>query len=157
MFNRTPQWFACLLAAAIALGTGPALARSSTIELTVPKVTIYPGDVIASELLTVKVFRAGKEQLPLIRRPETAIGKVARRTLVAGKPIPVSYIREAQLVKQGKPVRIVFAEGPMVISGVAIPLQSGTAGSIISLRNIDSGTVIKGTVGEDGTVRIVGP
>lgn len=157
MFYRTPQWFACLLAAALMLGAGPTFARSATIELTVPKVTIYPGDVISSELLTVKLFRTGKEHLPLIRRPETAIGKVARRTLVAGKPIPISYIREAQLVKQGKPVRIVFSEGTMVISGVAIPLQSGTAGSIISLRNIDSGTVIKGTVGEDGTVRIFGP
>lgn len=157
MFGRTQQWLACIFCAAITLCASPHTARAANIELPVPKITIYPGDVISPELLAVKVFGASADRLPVIRSPEAAIGKVARRTLIAGEPIAVNHIRDAELVKQGKPVRIVFSEGPMIISGVAIPLQSGGAGDVLSLRNIDSGIVIKGTVEADGTVRIAGP
>lgn len=157
MSARTPQWFVCLFTAAIALCSSAAHARMATIDLPVPKITIYPGDIISGELLSIKTFRADAGRLPVLRSKDSAIGKVARRTLIAGKPIPVSHIREAELVKQGKPVRIVFSQGPMVISSVAIPLQSGGAGDILSLRNVDSGAIIKGIISEDGTVRISGP
>jgi flagella basal body P-ring formation protein FlgA len=158
MSTQTPHWLVCVFAAAIALCNGSSsFARVATIDLPVPKITIYPGDTISGELLSVKSFRADAGRLPVIRSNAEAIGKVARRTLIAGKPIPASHIRDAELVKQGKPVRIVFSQGSMVISGVAIPLQSGGLGDMLSLRNIDSGTIIKGIVEEDGTVRIAGP
>lgn len=127
------------------------------IELPVPKITIYPGDVIRPELLSMKRFRRRQEELPLIRNKQAAIGKVARRTLIAGKPIPTNHLREPQLIQQGKKVRIVFTQGPLTISGVAVALQSGAVGDTLSVRNIDSGTVIKGTIAPDGSVRISGP
>lgn len=132
-------------------------AHAAGIELPVPKVTIYPGDAITGDLLTVKAFNQSAETLPVIRTPDAAIGKIARRTLLPGKPIPLGYIRDAELIKQGKQVRIVFSEGPLTISGVAVALQSGGAGDLLSLRNVDSGTVIKGVVQADGSVRIAGP
>jgi flagella basal body P-ring formation protein FlgA len=51
----------------------------------------------------------------------------------------------------------VFSEGPLTISGLAVALQSGGVGDVLSLRNVDSGTVIRGTVQGDGSVRIAGP
>ena len=33
----------------------------------------------------------------------------------------------------------------------------GGIGDLVSLRNLDSGSVIKGTVAPDGTVRVAGP
>jgi flagella basal body P-ring formation protein FlgA len=36
-------------------------------------------------------------------------------------------------------------------------LQNGSAGDVVTLRNIDSGAIIKGTVASDGTVRLGAP
>ena len=65
------------------------------------------------------------------------------------------FIRDAEVIKQGKPVRVVFSEGPLIISGLAVALQSGGVGDVLSLRNIDSGTVIRGIV--RGTARSGSP
>jgi len=51
-------------------------------------------------------------------------------------------------------VQIVFREGPLEILGHAVALQSGGKGDVISLRNIDSGVIIKGVVEADGTVQV---
>jgi flagellar basal body P-ring formation protein FlgA len=154
---RTRSRLAGIIALGLAICTGIGSARAEGLELPVPKVTIYPGDAITADLLGSKAFGPSAEALPVVRSPEAAIGKVARRTLLPGKPIPLIFLRDAELIKQGKPVRIVFSEGPLTISGVAVALQSGGLGDLLALRNIDSGTVIKGIVQEDGSVRIAGP
>ena len=146
-----------MIAGVLAVCAGAVAARAAGIELPVPKITIYPGDAITAELLGVKLFNQAADKLPVIRSAGEAVGKVARRTLVAGKPIPVIFIRDAEVIKQGKPVRVVFSEGPLTISGLAVALQSGGVGDVLSLRNVDSGTVIRGTVQGDGSVRIAGP
>jgi len=137
--------------------SGVSSAVADVIELPVPKITIYPGDTISRDLLKMKKFRARAADLPVIREPESAVGKVARRTLIADKPIPPTYLQDPQVVQQGKPVRIVYSEGPLEISGLAIALQSGGVGDVVSLRNMDSGTTIRGVAKADGTVRILGP
>ena len=48
---------------------------------------------------------------PVTRTPGALIGKVARRTLIAGKPIPLILFAMPEVIKQGKPVRVVFSEG----------------------------------------------
>lgn len=146
-----------MIAGVLAVCAGAIAARAAGIELPVPKITIYPGDAITAELLGVKLFNQAADKLPVIHSAGEAIGKVARRTLVAGKPIPVIFIRDVEVIKQGKSVRVVFSEGPLTISGLAVALQSGGVGDVLSLRNVDSGTVIRGTVQGDGSVRITGP
>jgi flagella basal body P-ring formation protein FlgA len=157
MARRTLRWLARLLAAAAIISGGAASAIAGNIELPVPKISIYPGDVITADQLEKRLFGPAAEQWPVIRSLDAAIGKVARRTLVAGKPIPAAYLRDADVVRQGKPVRIVYTDGPLTISAVAMPLQSGGVGDVLSLRNIESGVIIKGVVDADGTVRITTP
>jgi flagella basal body P-ring formation protein FlgA len=93
----------------------------------------------------------------VVQTAEALIGKVARRTLIAGKPVPLTYVRDREVVQKGKPVRVVFTSGGLTISGMAVPLQAGGVGDVLSLRNTDSGTVIKGVVEADGTIRVAGP
>jgi flagella basal body P-ring formation protein FlgA len=135
------------------------VACASGLELPVPSVTIYPGDVIGDSLLVDKTFslRPGQDNLPVHKSRDELIGKVAKRTLLPGKPIPLNSTREVETVRQGKPVAIVFQAGGLTITGQAIPLQSGRAGDLLSLRNMDSGATIKGIVQADGTVRVSGP
>jgi flagella basal body P-ring formation protein FlgA len=134
------------------------VACASGLELPVPSVTIYPGDVIGESLLVEKSFslRPG-QNLPVHKSRDELIGKVAKRTLLPGKPIPLNSTREVETVRQGKPVAIVFQAGGLTITGQAIPLQSGRVGDLLSLRNMDSGTTIKGIVQADGTVRVSSP
>jgi flagella basal body P-ring formation protein FlgA len=158
MPDRNPSRPARILAAALAIGAGMAgAAAAETQHLPVPKITLYPGDVIGAEVLTLKSFVTGAELGPVTQTLEALIGKVARRTLIAGQPIPQTYVRARELIQKGKPIRVVFSDGGLTISSVAIPLQAGSAGDVLSLRNVDSGTVIKGIVGADGTVRVAGP
>ena len=61
------------------------------------------------------------------------------------------------MVTQGKTALVVFEAGGLTITANAMALQNGGIGDVVTLRNIDSGTVIKGTVAPDGTVRLAGP
>jgi flagellar basal body P-ring formation protein FlgA len=133
------------------------LATAAGVELPVPNVTIYPGDMIGDTLLVDRTFQLKPgEDLPVYKQRDGLIGKVARRTLPSGRPIPLNSVREADLVSQGKPVTIIFQAGGLTISGQAIALTGGRVGDLLSLRNIDSGAVIKGIVQADGTVRVSG-
>ena len=40
---------------------------------------------------------------------------------------------------------------------MAMPLQNGGIGDMVTLRNPDSGTIIKGMVASDGTIRLATP
>ena len=47
-----------------------------------------------------------------------------------------------------------FNPAQLTISATAVSLQPGAIGDIISLRNNDSGTTIRGVMQADGTVRV---
>jgi flagella basal body P-ring formation protein FlgA len=123
-------------------------------EMPVPKVTIYPGDVLTDGLLVMKKFSRRRDMTPAYDTREAVVGKIARRTLVPGRPIPVNSLKEPEIVKQGHRARIIFQADGLVITGEALALQSGNIGDIISLRNTDSNTTIRGTVLADGTVSV---
>ena len=143
-----------LLAAGLStLGsTAPAIAQETVI---IPTRVIYPGETITGDLL---------EEVPLRRRlknPQAVMlaigqidGKVARRTLLPGRMIPVNYVRDAWLVEPGSPVQVRFVHAGLEISVAGVPLQAGAAGDVIKIRNVDSGIVFTGTVMADGTVRV---
>lgn len=125
------------------------------IALPVPTVTIYPGDVIEDEKITDRLFIARTvARGSVIESRNAVVGKVARRTLLPGKPIPANAMRDAYAIAQGKPALLVFQSGGLTITSTAIALQNGSIGDFISARNADSGIVIKGTVQADGTIRV---
>jgi flagella basal body P-ring formation protein FlgA len=86
--------------------------------------------------------------------PEDVDGKVAKRTLLPGRMIPLKSLREAYAVEAGSPVEVVFVIGPLRISVTGVPLQPGSVGDVVRVRNIDSGAVLTGTVMADGTIRV---
>jgi flagella basal body P-ring formation protein FlgA len=147
----------CLLAVAAVLvatfGSAPAMANGE--PLPVPRITIYPGDEISAEHLTERLFRAGvSSQMGFIARRDVLVGKVARRTLLPGQPIPINSVREPHTVTQGKSALIVYQADGLTITGLGVALQSAGVGDVVSLRNADSGTVIRGIVQADGSVRV---
>ncbi|MBN7761909.1 flagellar basal body P-ring formation protein FlgA [Nitratireductor aquimarinus] len=116
---------------------------------------IYPGETISVDALNeVMLRRPPRGNTAVARMLEDIDGKVARRTLLPGRLIPISYVREAYLVETGSPVTVTFNEGALSISLRAVPLEHGAAGDMIRLRNIESGRTFTGVVLADGTVEV---
>jgi flagellar basal body P-ring formation protein FlgA len=141
-------------AAAMLMVAAPAKAQN-VLAVPVPTVTLYPGDTITAEQLTDRRFRLSSRNMQAVALTrEIVVGKVARRTLVAGQLIPQNAVEELKIVKRGVPIRVVFAEQGLTIVAYAEPLQSGAIGEMIRVRNLDSGTVIVGTVQADGSITV---
>jgi len=151
-------WVAGLLLAAILLVVAANPVSAAELDLPVPRATIYPGDVIGGEQLVDRAFIAHTvARAGVFDGRDALLGKVARRTLLPGQPIPISAVRDPYVVTQGKTAMVVFEAGGLVITSHATVLQNAGVGEVVSLRNNDSGTVIKGTVAADGTVRLATP
>lgn len=147
----------------ILLGIGAALAFSQTVHAqeaetyVVPSATIYAGDVIDQsmiderEFIQVRPIRGG-----YVTSIESITGKIARRSLMPGFPIPQNALENAKLVQKGTPTQLIFAEGGLIITTLVTPLQAGELNETIKARNIDSGQVVYGIVQQDGTLRAAG-
>jgi len=123
--------------------------------LPVPAVTIYPGDTITESMLKDRTFPENyRYRTAVIESPRVLAGKMARRTLLPGEPIPMNAVDDPKLVTRGVQAQIVFEEGGLSIMGTGIPLQSGTLGETIQVKNADSGRIITGRVQSDGRIRI---
>ena len=142
--------FAFLAAGLLALRPAGAQMVST---LPVPGITIYPGDPITEDMLTERRFRLTRASLEaVVAGREMLVGKVARRTLLPGQPITVNAVENPKLVRRGVPVRLVLVEGGLTIITYAEPMQSGSVGEVIRVRNTESGTVIVGVVQADGSI-----
>lgn len=122
-----------------------------------PVRVIYPGETVdAGSVEPVKLRRGARVRTAVATDPAEVEGKVAKRTLVPGKLIPVSALRDAYAVEAGATVEAVFAKDGLSISLSAVALQSAGAGEPLRLRNAQTGKTFSGTAQADGTVR-VGP
>ncbi len=143
-----------LLAILGLLAWGPAFAAEVEV-LPVPKITIYPGDVIAGSMIGDARFVAGTtESYPVIATRAEIVGKVARRTLLPGKLIARNAVGQPELVSKGAIVPAVYKVGALTITASVLALQAGSLDDLIQARNIDSGKVIVGLVQADGSLRI---
>lgn len=146
-----------LIAAVVCFSAAPP-ADAGQVQLPVPRITIYPGQVIEKAMLVDRAFRTnGGDPVAAIPSDASLVGKVAKQTLLPGKPIYSEQLREPHAVTQGQAALVIFQSGALTITGSAIALQSGATGDVVSVRNADSGRIIKGTVGADGAVHVGDP
>ena len=144
-------WSGLTTVAALLAAAMPALAQ----EVLIPNRVIYPGETVELSALRQITLKPGKivpDAVAILA--EELDGKIARRTLLPGRYIPQSALREAWLVEQGAAVQVTFVAGALTISATAVTLQPGAAGDLVKVRNIDSGKVFSGTVMADGSIRI---
>lgn len=138
--------------AALAAGAVPAAAQDVVI---VVNRIVYPGEMIDADAIQEVAFAPAKPfSSPVATMAEEVEGKIARRTLLPGKLIPVSSLREPFIVQAGSPVTALFVHGGLTITATAVPLDSGGLGDLIKLRNVDSGKIFTGIVMADGTIRV---
>ncbi|MBX4910171.1 MULTISPECIES: flagellar basal body P-ring formation chaperone FlgA [Rhizobium] len=156
MFCRAGRISGWVAAATIALAgvVLPADAGAGMGYAVVPTTIIYPGDTLSgSQLQEVEVTNpnlAG-DYAKSISQVE---GLVSKRTLLPGRTISVSALREPYTVTRGSSIRLVFSLGAMTISAAGTPLEDGATGQVVRARNMDSGVIVSGTVLADGTIHV---
>ena len=148
----------CLLAAfglCLALVARPLPAGAEELGV-IPTRVIYPGETIGADALQMARVKPSKATTTtaFAHRPEELVGKVARRTLLPGRFVALSAVRDPYLIPQGAAVQVMFVSGGLSISTKAVTLQPGSAGDVVKVRNTDSGAIFSATVMEDGTVRV---
>lgn len=118
---------------------------------------VYPGETLSPDMLREVTLRPGfRATMPYVSSENDLDGKIARRTLLPGRLIAPNSVRDAYLVQAGQPVQVIFTQGALRISATVVPLEPGSAGDMVKVRNLDSGTVITGIVMADGTIRVGG-
>lgn len=141
-------WLPLLLAAFVTVS-----AQAEIRSLPAPTVTIYPGEIITSSMLTEKKFTGTTQSLnSAVASPQSILGQVAKRTLLAGRAIPLNSVKPADAIKQGALTAAVFKSDGLTISTTAVALQSGVTGDVIAARNPETGIVIRAMVQADGTL-----
>jgi flagellar basal body P-ring formation protein FlgA len=122
--------------------------------LPVVKRTVYSGQTITGDMIDLKPGAGLLQGVnAYVTDAQNVIGKVARRTVLPGQPIPKAAIREPFIVFQGKTAPVVFQSGTVIITGMAQALDSGSEGDLVSARNTETGIVIRGVVQSDGSLR----
>ncbi|YBV96594.1 flagellar basal body P-ring formation protein FlgA [Phyllobacteriaceae bacterium JZ32] len=130
-------------------------AHADRIAFVVPSAVIYPGQVVGDTALLEKTFTIRPEAAQQYAlSPDQVAGKIARRTLLPGKPILINALSEPSLVQRGVPAPLVYTAGGLTITAMGTPLQAGSAGDFIKVRNVDSGLIVSGTVMADGRIRV---
>ncbi|WP_244628914.1 flagellar basal body P-ring formation chaperone FlgA [Methylocella tundrae] len=146
----------CLIVILGSCALPPAFASESNV-LPVPAITIYPGDAIKDNWLVDRDFGlTSAVRANVIVSRDLLVGKIARRTLLPGAPVPSNAVSAPKIVANGAKVRIVFAEGGLTIATYGAALQDGSVGDIISLRNLETGLTVSGIVQADGTILLSG-
>ncbi|MEQ8347558.1 MAG: flagellar basal body P-ring formation chaperone FlgA [Sneathiellaceae bacterium] len=131
---------------------GTAVAQEMAV---VAKRVIYPGETVDAGALTeVKLRRSNRILTSIAQYADQVTGKVAKRTLLPGKLIPINALRDAYMVEAGAPVAVSYVHGGLQISTIGIPLQPGAIGDMVKVRNADSGAVFTGIVMADGSIRV---
>ncbi|AOO79273.1 flagellar basal body P-ring formation chaperone FlgA [Bosea vaviloviae] len=152
--TRVPARSSLLAATLFCLGASCAQAAPGDVMLPVPVVTLYPGDVITDSHLVDRAFRLAMRAS--VDNRLALVGKVARRTLLPGQPIPINAVDDAKIVRRGVPTQVVFRESEMVITGIVEPLQSASVNEMVKARNPDTGLTVIGVVQANGTIRVGG-
>jgi len=130
-------------------------AYANRVDFIVPVRAIYPGQVVSNAGLGNKNFYIKADAVSLyVTNIEQVMNKVARHTLIAGRPIALSALGNPVLVSRGQTAKLVYSSGDLRITAIGVALQPGSSGDFIKVRNVDSGRVITGTVLEDGSVQV---
>ncbi|ALV26353.1 flagellar basal body P-ring formation chaperone FlgA [Pannonibacter sp. Q-1] len=147
--------FICMMLAGLALTAAMTGARASSLDLPVLRSGVRQGEVISADQVIIRRFPLRTvQQFSVVATREELVGRVARRSLQPGVPVPATAVAVETVIKRGEPARLIFREGGLQIIAQVEALQNGSVGSFIRARNIDSGLIITGRVQPDGSILV---
>ncbi|MCK1720800.1 flagellar basal body P-ring formation chaperone FlgA [Bradyrhizobium sp. 141] len=144
------------LAAVLLILASARLAAAEEKRLPVPAVSIRAGELIRDDMITERAFAPSLLGVAMfIEGRQVLVGRMARRALLPGQPIPTNSVEDPWTVARGAQVKVVVEDSGLSIVTYGAAMQSGAAGALIPVRNTDTGVIIRGIVQPDGTVKVV--
>ncbi len=120
----------------------------------VPTAMIFPGEPISRNQVTEVPVTNPNIAPGYADNVEAVIGKVSKKTLVAGRTIPLGDLRDPFTIQRAANVRITYSKSGMKLSASGTALEDAMAGDLVRVRNRDTGVTISGTAMQDGTVEV---
>ena len=92
----------------------------------------------------VRLIKRWFNRLPsnILSSLDAVVGMKLRANVKPNTEIKGNMVRSIPMIKRGKPVRIVFENGPMRITTIGVSEQDGMHGELIKVRNVSSKKVI---------------
>ncbi len=104
----------------------------------------------------IRLVKRWFNRLPsnIISSPDAVVGMKLRTNIKPNAEITGNMVRTIPIVKKGKPVRIVFENGPMRITAIGLSEQDGMHGELIKIRNASSKNMIYARVTGNSLVKV---
>jgi flagella basal body P-ring formation protein FlgA len=132
------------------------LAAADERRLPVPAVAIRAGELIRDDMITERSFAPNVLGIAaFIEGRQVIVGRMARRSLLPGQPIPTNAVEDPWTIARGAMVKVVVEDSGLSIVTYGAAMQSGAPGALIPVRNTDTGVIIRAVVQPDGTVKVV--
>lgn len=149
-------------AARIALPVGSGNVHRQTItgqlhrlaQVPVPARIIGRGETIRAEDLEWVQMKGSRLGTSAVVDAAGLVGHTARGPLRPGTPVRTTQIRKPVVVAKGSLVMVVLDRPGMALSARARALEDGGVGEAIRVSNLQSSTVVEGTVAGPGRVEV---
>jgi flagella basal body P-ring formation protein FlgA len=122
------------------------LPRTAVHTFWVPTRELPPGEPIRAADLTRAELRLAGPVGPFAVDPSQLVGRVPRRTLVAGKPVRTASLVSPPVVHRGRPTHMFVRRGSLVVEAMGQALESGAEGDVVRVLNQRSSRVVFATV-----------
>lgn len=113
---------------------------------------VSAGETISADMFAVEERDAGRIGGAALAEPAQAIGRAARRTLMAGSVLSGSDLVAARLVRRGDTISLVSRQGGVEVRMTGRALADGGENERVSVENLSSRRVVQGVVSAQGDV-----
>lgn len=123
------------------------------------EVVVLAAPVSRNHRITARDLRMEKRDLAKLRSgyltdPQEALGLQARSPLRAGYVLSHRVLAPPRLVRRGQTVTLLARSGGIEVRSAGKALADGTAGELITVKNLRSSRIVEGIVTEPGVVRV---
>jgi flagella basal body P-ring formation protein FlgA len=112
--------------------------------------TLKPGQTIEAAGVKLDQVESFPRRRPMASQLEAVIGRVARRSIPAGSPIPPDALDEPLQVAKGDTVQVEVRSGAAVLRLEARAESAGRRGQTIAVRNTETGKIFRARVQDKG-------
>lgn len=123
-------------------------------QVPVPTRAIGRGETIQAEDLEWVRMKDSRVGTSVIVDAADLVGRTARGPLRAGTPVRATQVRSPVVIGKGSTVLLVFEREGMALTARARALEDGGVGETIRVSNLQSSTVVEGTVSGPGRVDV---
>ena len=112
------------------------------------------GQALDRTVLGVQKVDVLRERVPLIPAESDPSSFDVTQSIPAGRPLTRRDVIERPVVRKGQVVEVVAQQGLLAVIMKALALESGAAGDLIKLRNLDSRKEFTGQVLHESKVQV---